>query len=334
MSDAIIWFEPKQYSIPTAESEKSVVFGERGEGRIYRWDDKVVFAVKVAQATKRPLLLKGPAGSGKSSLAPFIAHTLKRPFYSFTVTARTQVRDMEWEFDALARLNDANVSHNDYAISVKVKQLHNYITPGVLWWAFDRDSAARRGAEPGQSLQVGAAKDPAGDHPNNSGGAVVLIDEIDKADPDVPNNLLDVLGSHQFVVQETKTIVTDKQQPLILVTTNDERELPDAFLRRCIVLQLEAKSEKELVEIANEHFPKRQDTLYADVAKRLVELREQAEQEDRRLPSTAEYLDAIVACLSLDVSPNATEEKIKTLWTYLVEVSLSKSPDDNAGVDS
>jgi MoxR-like ATPase len=325
MTAKIILFKPKpkHYRAPDADAKTSARFGERGEGKIYVWDDRVVFAVQVAQVTNRPLLVRGPAGSGKSSLAPFVANILRQRFYNFTVTARTQARDMMWEFDALARLNDANASRGAASLASKVEQLHNYITPGMLWWAFDRHSARLRGAQSERDLQVRPCEDPGGE--NARQGAVVLLDEIDKADPDVPNNLLEVLGSRQFEVQETRTPVRDRQQPLILITTNDERELPRAFLRRCIVLHLWDKSEDELVEIAVQHFGEAGSAIYRPVAKRLGELRAEAEKEGLRPPSTAEYLDAVAACLELQVGPHAAGEKAE-LWEYLVEVGLSKQP--------
>jgi MoxR-like ATPase len=181
---------------------------------------------------------------------------------------------------------------------------------------------------------VRPAKDPAEGIPGKS--AVVLIDEIDKADPDVPNNLLEALGSHQFPVLDIpNTMVKDKQRPLVIITTNEERELPRAFLRRCIVLHLEAKKVPELVTIATEHFEERtHDTLYEDLAKVLDEQRKKAEELGLRPPSTAEYLDAIAACRALEIAPpdpaRAAEvdaesaDRIKDRWRYLIEVALSK----------
>ncbi|WP_054691042.1 AAA family ATPase [Desulfosarcina cetonica] len=232
-------FRPEDYK-KDLPPESTVDFGERGKGQIYVWDEKTVFAVQVAQITERPLLLRGPAGSGKSSLAPFVAITLDHAFYPFTVTARTQARDMLWGFDALGRLNDANVSRVDEDAQKRVTDCRNYLTPGPLWWAFDPQNASRRGTTGAETSPVPPAKDPAGQ--KQSKGAVVLIDEIDKADPDVPNNLLEVLGSHRFTVHETGDVIRDRRSPLVIITTNEERELPGAFLRRCVVLHLTEKT--------------------------------------------------------------------------------------------
>lgn len=315
-------FDPGANKFKTDDGQAvTATFGERGKGRVYVWDPKTVFAVQVAQTTNRPLLLRGPAGSGKSSLAPFVANVLSAPFYSFTVNARSQARDMMWEFDALGRLNDANVAKSDTKAKDKVGKLHNYLRPGTLWWAFDRDTARMRGSTDG--LLVSEAEDPGGTVQHES--AVVLIDEIDKADPDVPNNLLEALGSRQFTVLDTGTKVSDKQKPLVIITTNEERELPAAFLRRCIVLHLAAKTTGELCQIAEQHFGTEHASLYDEVAKVLDALRKDARKRGDRPPSTAEYLDAIDASINLSVpSPAGADSTVK--WKQLIEVALGKRP--------
>lgn len=320
-------FEPPPATYKTDDrANTGSVFGERGRGQVYVWDDKTVFAVQVAQATRRPLLLRGPAGSGKSSLAPFVANVLGEPFYAFTANARSQARDMMWEFDALGRLNDANVSSIDADAKARVAELHSYLEPGKLWWAFDRDSAKRRATPSEEKLSVPLAVDPAG---SATGGesAVVLIDEIDKADPDVPNNLLEALGSRRFTVQETGDVIRDLQQPLVVITTNEERELPHAFLRRCVVLHLRAKTPTELCTIAEQHFGARDDQLFREVAGMLTELQSEAAKQGGRPPSTAEYLDAVDACIKLGVTvPEwGPGDESRTRWEQLLEVALGKS---------
>jgi MoxR-like ATPase len=332
-------FEPSKLFKPTqaksALDQTSSQFGERGGGTIYVWDEKIVFAVQAAQATGRPLLLRGDPGSGKSSLAPFVANVIGEPFYLITVTARTQARDMMWEFDALRRLNDANVSAADASSKQRVASQFNYLSPCPLWWAFDRAQAKLRGTELSNlAPDVGAATDPAKNATGRS--AVVLIDEIDKADPDVPNNLLEALGSRRFRVQETGTEVVDTQRPLVMITTNDERELPSAFLRRCLALRLREKTAAELVAIAQQHFGARDDELYADVAAAL----EAERKSGTRAPSTAEYLDTLAACIHLELpSRDTTGERFvrgasgapeKRRWDYLIEVALAKRPAEPA----
>jgi MoxR-like ATPase len=312
--------DPKHYKIGD-DAEVTASFGERGNGQVYVWDEKTVFAVQVAQTTHRPLLLRGPAGSGKSSLAPFVANVLQVPFYSFTVNARSQARDMMWKFDALGRLNDANVANSDPEARKRVGNLHNYLRPGQLWWAFNRDTAELRGAKSAQELDVELAEDPSG--VTSGDGAVVLIDEIDKADPDVPNNLLEALGSRQFTIEETDTKVADKHNPLVMITTNEERELPRAFLRRCIVLHLAAKTTSELSTIAQQHFGNGHAALYEKIAGVLDELRTEADKGGTRPPSTAEYLDAIDASIKLAVDP-PDDTTVPEKWDHLIEVALRK----------
>jgi MoxR-like ATPase len=330
-------FEPTSSKTVTGHTEK--VVGERGGGRIYVYDAKTVFAVQVAQVTGRPLLLRGAAGSGKSTLAPFVANVIDEPFYSITVTGRTQARDMMWEYDALRRLNDANVSSADPAAQKRVSSLFNYLTPGPLWWAFNREQAKQRGAGPDQLAdEIGEAEDPGTEGTGES--AVVLIDEIDKADPDVPNNLLEALGSRRFKVHETGTEVINHQDPLVIITTNEERQLPQAFLRRCVILSLAEKLPAELEIIAEQHFGERDDTLYADVAKAVETQRTEAENLGVRPPSTAEYLDTIAASRGLKVflpkdlgverlgDDEIVAETTKR-WDYLIEIALSKRSQEN-----
>jgi MoxR-like ATPase len=282
--------------------------GDRRDGRIYVFDRSVRLAVRVAVASGRPLLLRGPAGAGKSSLAPFVARQWRWRYYWTTVTARTEARDLMWHFDALRRLNDAQIQAE--AVRQRVNQLQSYIIPGVLWWAFNPISAARRGLPQAQTLLTDEARDPGIGIRQN--GVVVLIDEIDKADPDVPNNLLEALGSLQFTVQETGDVVTAAAPPLVIITTNDERELPGAFQRRCVVLELQEHTPEQLATIATHHFRHfvqsanstlSRNDVYQAVAQRLTALQVEARSEGQRVPSTAEYLDAIRACLALDIDP-------------------------------
>lgn len=158
-------------------------------------DDEVVLAVNVALKTGRPLLLFGPPGSGKSTLAPNVARILGWEYYAHVVTARTEPEDLLWRFDALKRLNDAQAKQ-------LVDDMGHYYTKGPLWRAF---------AAPGGKRSV------------------VLIDEIDKADPDLPNSLLGPLGSLSFPVpwdDEQSVSVPPERAPFVVITTNDERELP------------------------------------------------------------------------------------------------------------
>jgi MoxR-like ATPase len=238
-------------------------FGDRRERRVYVYTEKIILAVNVAIATTRPLLIRGPSGSGKSSLAHNVADHMRWRYYDEVISSRTQARDLLWSFDALRRLRDAQVQ--------ELRQgLQSYVEPGKLWWAFNRDTAMRRGYPP-EATNFDKAIEP-GDGTNYE-RVVVLLDEIDKADPDVPNDLLVPLGSGQFKVQETGFVVEALHPPLVLITTNEERVLPDAFLRRCVVLVLEPPDENRLVDIAKTHFGSDHLDIYQSIAKQFIELR-------------------------------------------------------------
>lgn len=310
-------FNPKKtenFNAPGAKkaATKDQYAGDRRDGLVYVYDDDIVLAVNVALSVKRPLLIRGASGSGKSSLALNVARYFKWRYYEVVISSGTQARDLLWQFDTLRRLSDAQAD-------VGVKEDVHYVEPGVLWWAFERESARLRGAE--QSTGVTPAIDPnKGDEHER---AVVLLDEIDKADPDTPNNLLVPLGSLEFFVTEAKKKVKAKEPPLVVITSNDERELPTAFLRRCIMLNLKPPTRARLVEIAVAHFGTKNRSLYDEVAKLLVPEEEPNKTdgpESRSQQSAAEYLDTVSACLALDIKPKAKD----TTWEALSRVTLWK----------
>jgi MoxR-like ATPase len=303
------------------------------DGLVYVYDSELKLAVEVALVTGRPLLLRGEPGSGKSSFAAFVARNLNWRYYEFVVTARTQARDLMWTFDTIRRLNDAQKDRkselNDFA----------YVKPGVLWWVLNRQLALVRGQVDGLPMAEGEGgqqeREPffelnrtrLPDH------AVLLIDEIDKADPDVPNNLLVPLGSQSFVVEETGTFVSRDtaerdgrlKSPLVIITTNEERALPQAFLRRCVVYELKHPDSDRLVDIAIHHFAggKRitndeEQGVFRGIAEKVVELRTQIRDPTIRKPSTAEFLDAIRACSELGISVESET------WSILERVVMSK----------
>lgn len=273
------------------------------DGAVYRADPDLRLAVKLALATGRPLLLRGEPGSGKSSLAAYVARNLGWRYYEVVITSRSQAQDLLWKYDAVRRLAAATDKNRTAPLRDT-----DYVEPGALWWVLNPATARLRGADvkdPPERL----ASDPNHEINRNrrSLNAVVLLDEIDKADPDVPNGLLVPLGSSRFEVAETGAKVElggpdETPSKLVVITTNEERELPQAFVRRCIVHRLTHPDTKKLMVIADRHLKNRnvrssetELEYYRKIAERLAVLRDQAVKERRRPPSTAEFLDAVFA---------------------------------------
>lgn len=324
---------------PPGEAGTGLEAPDPRDGRVYVHDDDLRLAAEVALATARPLLLRGRPGTGKSSFAAYLARRLGWRYYEHVCTARTQAQDLLWRFDAVRRLGDAQVRRpgdpplNDF----------DYVEPGPLWWVFDRESALRRGAPPEQAPRMPAIEPfPELNAVRSARDAVILVDEIDKADPDVPNNLLVPLGSLQFQVEETGIVIRRRREPagggaaasrlLVVLTTNEERDLPQAFLRRCVVHHLEEPNEERLLEIARRHFdrpgaPLTEESLalFQALAGKILDLRRQAEARGARPASTAEFLDAVRACLSLEIRVGSPA------WSHLEQVVLRKGEEESAG---
>ena len=289
--------------------------GDRRDGLVYVYAGEIVLAVNVAIATGRPLLVRGPSGSGKSSLARNVALCMNWRYYEEVITSRTQARDLQWRFDTLRRLNDANIQ--------ALKETAFYVEPGILWWAFDPEGAKRRGQPtmPKQDLLT----EPGDGTGNARAGVVVLLDEIDKADPDVPNNLLVALGSLQFTINEINVEVKKTRPLLVIITSNDERVLPNAFLRRCVTLVLPPPDTERLVGIAKVHFGGNHTRLYRSVAERIITLAKATDgaAAGQVTPSAAEYLDTVRACLELNVEPDTNEKD----WAAISKATLVKPRD-------
>jgi len=279
---------------------------DRRDGSVYRMHPRVRLAVDVALAAGRPLLLRGEPGSGKSSLAPYLARNLGARYFEEVVAASTRVEDFLWQFDTVRKLSDAQARQpGDEPLDDA-----NYVTPGILWRAFDPDG------------EFGSKDKP---------DAVVLIDEIDKADPDVPNGLLVPLGAGQFRVpaRDDPIVIPDGRRVVVVITTNEERQLPPAFLRRCVVAYMPEPTEESLTAIARLHVggpgggdESEHDELFGVLAGRLLELRGQMTKRDRP-PSVAEYLDAVRACMELDVDPSIPS----SAWKAIEEFTLRKPTD-------
>ena len=264
-------------------------------------DRESILAVNAALATGRPLLVRGEPGTGKSQLARAVAQVLGRAFVQHAVDSRTETRDLLWSLDAVARLaeaqlvgslRDANTDDVHHRIAIE-----NFVHPGPLWWAFDWKSAEAQA----ERVHIGSPITPTGWQTTK--GVVVLIDEIDKADPAVPNGLLDALGHGRFDVPgRTAVSMEATNRPLVLITTNEERSLPDAFLRRCLVLHLSLPSApaallKTLVERGRAHFDAQtcSDEVLRAAAEQLTKDREEFNSRGLSPPGLAEYIDLLRA---------------------------------------
>jgi MoxR-like ATPase len=297
-------FNPQR--TPAPHRELALQGGDRPKSP-YSYDEDIILAVNTALVANRPLLVGGPPGTGKSSLAADVARQIADvPLEAKVITSRTEGRDLLWRFDTVRRLRDAHLAasgaHADAAS--KVDDKFEYLNKGVLWNAFDASRDKQR--------------------------AVVLIDEIDKADSDVPNSLLEVLGNGRFRCDDLDAddpdavVEIDREHPpFIIITTNDERELSRPFRRRCVVLNLRPPSAERLLEIATAQ-GLAIDEDDRKLAKRLADEIEQTAEVQQAwgeaTPNAAEYLDALRACLTLDI------DLTSDAWPALREATLRKSP--------
>ncbi|MHB9109947.1 MAG: AAA family ATPase [Armatimonadota bacterium] len=296
----------------------TLTLGDRRDGKIYRYQPDIKLAVNVAFATGRPLLVLGPSGCGKSSLAFNLARKMKRRYYEYVVTSRSEAIDLFYRFDVVRRLGDAHCMTSPTNAKCDTQQLeyHRYIEPGPLWWIYDPAGAVQRGCT---TAGADAAADPARwPSPDDTAKgmqanapAVLLIDEIDKAEPDFPNNLLVPIGSREFWLAETSQRIPLQVAvpPLVIITSNQERALPEAFVRRCVVLKLPIPTLDDLVTTARAVNPQLKEKHCREVGQKLVDLR----GADRL--SIAEYLDALVAIEQLQAEVGAWDTiLLKTTW--------------------
>jgi MoxR-like ATPase len=276
--------------------------------------DKAIQALRAAIVTGRPLLVRGDPGTGKSQLARAAAEALGRAFVSHAVDARTETRDLLWSVDAIARLARAQVlgalRGSDLDAAEKSIDVLNFLHPGALWWAFHWPSAAVQA----ERVKETVPETPQGWEPAR--GVVVLVDEIDKADPAVPNGLLDALGHRRFDVPGRGPVALDQAStPLVVITTNEERALPDAFLRRCWVLHLALPTDRDellktLMARGKAHFPACDDKVLMAAAVQLAKDRERIQGQRLGAPGLAEYVDVLHALTQLATTP---EEQLRLL---------------------
>lgn len=316
--------EPGISVVDLREPGEELHTGDRRDGKFYRYTPDIKLAVRVALAIGRPLLIYGPSGCGKSSLAYNIARILQWRFYEFVVSSKSEAKDLYYRFDAVRRLGESQMRSADIADNQEWRTYYPFIEPGPLWWVFDPATARQRGSS--KPLATPAV-DP-GWWPNGKNlltasndaipPAVLLVDEIDKADPDFPNNLLVPLGSRQFLVEETGDLVTlrkahDESKPLVVITSNRERELPPAFVRRCVVLHISVLDADGLIDLAKSVF---QTTDEARIAtwRRLSDLLQEIRGPDQVSP--AEYLDTIKAVESLGADEGQWKDiLLRTAWS-------------------
>ncbi len=326
--------------------ERTIPIGSGAGRTVHQFDSRSLDAINSALASGRPLLVRGEPGVGKTQLAEAAAEVTKRAFVRFTVDARSEARDLLWRFDAVMRLAEAQVlgatiSAENFAAGTaanpgsdvptsardKVEALlrekldvQRFIRPGPLWWAFNAESAKNYCLPEEDMLNEGQNQKRA------AAGWVILIDEIDKAESDLPNGLLEALGSSRFRPMgrsEPVSIAEGANRPLIVITTNEDRVLPDAFIRRCMTLHIELPSTREalirhLVARGRVHYGKlTDDKVLTKAAEMLAADRETARSDQLTpLPGQAEYLDLVAAVVGWKHEPNEQLEIIDTIRTF------------------
>jgi len=244
---------------PKLPFEQFVAPNEKVESANFLLQKRDSYALWGAYAAGRPLLLRGKPGTGKSQMAKAIAQQLGWVFVSEVIHGNTELSDLHWHFDAIGRLGEAQV-HGDHETVRENLQPKKFLSPGAFWWAYHWESAEDQFLICPTRLRQ-KPQQPEG-WTKEKGGVVLLIDEIDKADPDLPNGLLETLGAYQFSVpyvdheesqqdnskDNINPIVGKPEKLLVIITTNEERELPNAFIRRCFVHELEMEISDSVID--------------------------------------------------------------------------------------
>ncbi len=239
--------------------------------------DDLMLAVNAASTLQKPLLVKGEPGTGKTMLAEEVAATLGIPLLQWHIKSTTKAQQGLYEYDAVSRLRDSQLSTIDDDDG-KVKDINNYIVKGVLWQAFTADQPV-----------------------------ALLIDEIDKADIEFPNDLLREIDRMEFYVYETRQLIKAKHRPLVFITSNNEKELPDAFLRRCFFHYIKFPDAVTMQRIVDVHFPGLKKELLNAAMKTFYEVR--GLPGLKKKPSTSELLDWLKLLVAEDISLEALQSK-------------------------
>lgn len=301
----------------------------------HKFDEDSVWAVKAAIASRRPLLIRGEPGIGKSQLARAVARYLKLPFISYVVNERSEASDLLYRFDTVSRLAQAQLvsAVSDPAVREQSMDLvaeERFLAPGPLWWAFNWQAALDQRDVFFRNLTP--PETPRGWKPAK--GCVLLIDEIDKADTSVPNGLLEGLGNTGFQVPfgdcQTVRLEGSSCPPLVFITTNEERELPAAFLRRCLVLHIDFPVQKEQAMdfllgrgLAHDKEKRVSEAARRKAAELLLNDRADALELGSAKPGAAEYLDLLRALA--EIAPKGSEAQEQAL-DRIARFALRKNP--------
>ncbi len=234
--------------------------------------DDLRLAVNAAITLKRPLLIKGEPGTGKTMLAEEVAQALGMPLLQWHIKSTTKAQQGLYEYDAVSRLRDSQLGDE------RVKDIHNYIVKGVLWQAFEAEQPV-----------------------------VLLIDEVDKADIEFPNDLLRELDRMEFYVYETRQMVEARHRPIVFITSNNEKELPDAFLRRCFFHYIRFPDADTMKSIVDVHFPKLKKDLLSAALKNFYDVRNLPGLKKK--PSTSELLDWLKLLVAEEIPAEALQSK-------------------------
>ena len=235
----------------------------------------LMLAVNAAITLQRPLLVKGEPGTGKTMLAETVAAALGLPLLQWHIKSTTKAQQGLYEYDAVSRLRDSQLGGEHGS---RVHDIANYIVKGVLWQAFSAESPT-----------------------------VILIDEVDKADIEFPNDLLRELDRMEFYVYETRELIKARHRPIVFITSNNEKELPDAFLRRCFFHYIKFPDKETMQSIIDVHYPGLKKTLIREALEVFFELREIPGLKKK--PSTSELLDWLKLLVAEDIPPEALRAK-------------------------